>query len=153
MLAAIVRSRREDPEWQEAIQRWYLAKNRQIVAEGQAKMAAAARAAVATRKTQSQDVLDISFQGWKSRNAVKDAGQASSVNSIHERTTYVEPGGTSVDLPSYYQNVYTDGRGNYILHDDSSHAADDRRPRNGMARRRSGAPRPLTPPAPRRGIA
>ncbi len=119
-IAAVVRSRREDPAWQQEIQRWYLAKNRQIVAEGNAKIAAAARAAATARTTQTQDVLDISFQGWKSRNAANDAGHASSVNAIHERTTYAQPGGTTVDLPSHYRNVYTDGQGHYVLHDDAN---------------------------------
>ena len=120
VLAAIVRSRREMPEWQEAIQRWYLEKNQEIVRRGRAQIAAAARAAATTRSTQSQDVLDISFNGWKSRNSANDAGHSLSVNGIHERTTYVEPGGTTVDLPSYYQNVYSDGQGNYVLHDNAN---------------------------------
>lgn len=120
VLAAILRSRREVPAWQEAIQTWYLRKNQQIVAEGRARIAAAARSAATARTTQSQDVLDISFQGWKSRNAANDAGHASSINGIHERTTYAQPGGTTVDLPSYYRNVYTDGQGNYVLHDDAN---------------------------------
>lgn len=119
-IAAVVRSRREDPAWQRAIQEWYLEKNRRIVAEGNAKIAAAARAAATARTTQSQDILDISFQGWKSRNAANDAGHAASVNAIHERTTFAEPGGTTVDLPSHYRNVYTDGQGHYVLHDDAN---------------------------------
>lgn len=121
VLATIVRSRQEVPEWQAAIQRWYLEKNQQIIAEGNARIAAAARAAATTRTSQSQDVLDISFQGWKSRNAANDAGHAASINGIHERTTYVNPSGTTVDLPSYYRNVYTDGQGNYVLHDDANY--------------------------------
>ncbi|MCB9916116.1 MAG: hypothetical protein H6828_13390 [Planctomycetes bacterium] len=120
VLAAVVRSRREVPEWQLAIQRWYAERNQQLVAEGQARVLAAARAAVATRTTQSQDLLDISFAGWKSRNAASDAGQANLVNAIHERTTYAQPAGGTVDLPSYYRNVYTDGQGHYVLHDDAN---------------------------------
>ncbi|MCA8982101.1 MAG: hypothetical protein H6831_16015 [Planctomycetes bacterium] len=121
VLAAIVRARRELPEWQVAIQRWYLERNQQIVAEGLANLAATARAQATTHATQSQDVLDISFQGWKSRNAAGDAGQASAVNGIHERTTYAEPGGTTIDLPSHYNNVYTDGLGGYVLHNDANY--------------------------------
>ncbi|QDU85403.1 hypothetical protein Pla163_25320 [Planctomycetes bacterium Pla163] len=120
VLAAIVRSRRVDPAWQEAIQRWYMERNRQLVAEGMAKVAAAARSAAVTRTSQSQDVLDISFQGWKDRNAASDAGQSASVLGIREHTTYVEPGGGTVDLPSHYNNVYTDGLGHYVLHDDAN---------------------------------
>ncbi len=121
VLAAVVRSRKEMREWQEAIQRWYLEKNQQIVAQGMAKIAAAARASATTRATQSQDVLDISFQGWKSRNAANDAGHSSAITGIHDRTTYAEPGGTTIDLPSHYNNVYTDGLGGYVLHNDANY--------------------------------
>jgi hypothetical protein len=120
-LAAIVRSREELPDWQVAVQQWYLMKNRQIVSEGQARIAAAARSAAVTSSAQSEDVLDISFNGWKRRNAMSDAGQAATVNSIHERTTYATPAGNTVNLPSYYQNVYTDQQGNYILHNDANY--------------------------------
>jgi hypothetical protein len=120
-LAAIVRSREVDMAWQAAIEEWYLMKNRQIVAEGRARIAAAARANATTKQSQSDDVLDISFNGWKERNAISDAGQSNYVNSIHERTTYATPGGNTVDLPSYYQNVYTDRLGNYVLHNDANY--------------------------------
>jgi hypothetical protein len=120
-LAAIVRSRQQLPDWQVAIETWYLMKNRQIVAQGQARIAAAARANATAKTSQSESVLDISFNGWKKRNAMNDAGQSRLVNSIHEQTTYANPGGTSVNLPSYYQNVYTDQLGNYVLHNDANY--------------------------------
>lgn len=121
VLAAIVRSREELRDWQVAVQEWYLMKNRQIVAEGRARIAAAARAAATSAASTSDDVLDISFNGWKKRNAMTDAGQAASVNGIHERTTYAAPGGQTVNLPSYYQNVYADGQGNFVLHNDANY--------------------------------
>jgi hypothetical protein len=121
VLAAVVRSRTELPEWQAAIQRWYMEKNQQIIAEGNAAIAAASRQAATVRATQSQDLLDISFQGWKDRSAANDAGHSNSINGIHERTTYVNPSGTTVDLPSHYSNVYTDGQGRYVLHDDANY--------------------------------
>ena len=121
LLAAIVRSRKELPNWSVAIQTWYLQKNRQIVAEGQARIAAAARTAATTKTSQSEDVLDISFNGWKKRNAISDAGQSNYVNSIHEQTTYNTPYNGTVNLPSYYQNVYTDPLGNVVMHNDANY--------------------------------
>lgn len=121
VLAAIVRAREELPDWQVAVQQWYLMKNRQIVAEGRARIAAAARTAATVRTSQSEDLLDISFNGWKSRNAMSDAGHSSSINGIHERTTYSTSSGGNVNLPSYYQNVYTDRLGNYVLHNDANY--------------------------------
>ena len=120
VIAAVVRARTTDPAWQEAVQRWYLLKNQQIVVEGNARIAAAARAAATVRTTQSQSVLDISFAGWKSRNAASDAGHASSIDGIHERTAYASPSGSTVHLPSHYQHVYTDGQGQYVLHQDAN---------------------------------
>lgn len=120
-LCAIVRSRQELPEWQAAIQQTYLMMQQQIVARGRAAMAAAARQAAVSRQSQSEDVLDISFNGWKSRNAMSDAGHASDINAIHERTTYATPAGTTVNLPSYYQNVYADQQGNYLMHNDANY--------------------------------
>lgn len=119
-LAAIVRSRQVMTNWQVAVQEWYLRKQQQLVAEGQARIAAAARAAATTQSSQSDDLLDMSFNSWKRRNAMTDAGQASSVNAIHERTTYATPTGGTVNLPSYYNQVYTDQQGNYVLHNNAN---------------------------------
>ncbi len=120
-LSAIVRSRREVPEWQAAIQQSYLMIGQQIVAEGHARIAAQARQAATVRQSNSSELLDISFEGWKKREGMRDAGHALEVNSIHERTTYAVPSGGQVDLPSYYQNVYTDRLGNYVLHNDANY--------------------------------
>ncbi|MDQ8179759.1 hypothetical protein [Pelagicoccus sp. SDUM812005] len=118
-LAAVARSLRINPDWAYAIDQWYAGRRQIIFKEGMAKAAAASRNWQNTRATQSEDVLDISFNGWKSRNASSDRTQSMSVNSIHERTTYGTPSGGSINLPSYYQNAYTDGQGNYILHNDA----------------------------------
>ena len=115
-LAAIVRSNRINPQWAQAVALWYQNNGKRMVAE--ARAAAAAQSRATTRIQQSEDVLDISFNGWKNRNAITDAGQSSLVNSIHEQTTYATPGGGSVNLPSFYRNAYTDGQGNYVLTDD-----------------------------------
>ncbi len=120
VLAAIVRSRRALPDWSAAVQQWYMLKNRQIVAEGR-RIAAQARQAAAARSSRSDDILDMSFRSWQRRNAMNDAGHASTIRGIHEETTYAMPSGGTVDLPSYYQNVYADGLGNYVLHNDANY--------------------------------
>ncbi|GAB5470390.1 MAG: hypothetical protein Kilf2KO_34200 [Rhodospirillales bacterium] len=120
-LAAIVRSLRMDQDWAFAIDRWYAGKRDEIVREGMARAAAAQGSWRNTRAQQSDDVLDISFKGWKSRNAISDAGQSNSVNMIHERTAYATPSGGSVNLPSFYSQVYTDGQGSYVLHNDANY--------------------------------
>jgi len=121
VLAAIVRSKRNLPEWDAAIQQWYLMKNRQIVREGQARIAAAARQAAASHTAKSDDILDMSFNSWKRRNDMNRSGHSASINAIHGQTTFANPSGGTVNLPSYYQNVYTDQLGNYVLHNDANY--------------------------------
>ena len=121
MLAAVVRSRQTNPDWSYAIDLWYQGQRDAIVREGMAKAAAAQRAWQNTRAQESNDLLDISFNGWKSRNAASDLGQAKLVDAIHERTTYATPSGQNVQLPSFYKNVYTDGQGTFVLHNDANY--------------------------------
>jgi hypothetical protein len=87
VLAAIVRSKRNNPDWNATVQQWYLMKNRQIVREGRARIAAAARQAATVQTSKSDDILDMSFNSWKRRNEMNSAGHSSTINSIHEETT------------------------------------------------------------------
>ncbi len=121
VLAAIVRSWRPNPDWLYVIDQWQKGKRNQIYREGLAAAAAAQQAWSNTRGKQTEDVLDISFNGWKKREGIKDAGQAAVVNMIHEQTTYAKPGGGQVNLPSFYQNVYSNGQGTYVLHNDANY--------------------------------
>lgn len=120
-LATVLRSKRINPDWEYAIDQWYAGQRQKIIAEGAAKAALAQRTWQNTRAQQSDDVLDISFKGWQKREGMKDAGQANEVNMIHERTTYATPAGQNVNLPSYYRNVYTDGQGTFVLHNNSNY--------------------------------
>ena len=120
LLATVVRSRKVNPDWAYAIDAWFKGQRDIILREGIAR-AAAARGWQNSRAQASDDVLDISFNGWKSRNAASDLGQAKLVDSIHERTAYVSQPGQNVYLPSFYKNNYTDGQGNYVLHNDANY--------------------------------
>jgi hypothetical protein len=120
-LAAIIRSRRINPDWAYALDMFYANQRNIIIKEGIAKAAAARGTWSNTRSSESEDILDISFNGWKKRNAMSDAGQSRTVDSILERTPYATSSGESVYLPSYYQNAYTDGQGNYVLHNDANY--------------------------------
>lgn len=118
-LAAIARSIRANNDWSYAIDQWYQTRRVEAVREGIARAQIANNAWQNTRAQDSEDILDIGFNGWKQRNAISDRGQSNLVNAIHERTTYATPNGSTVQLPSYYQNVYTDNSGNYVLHNDA----------------------------------
>lgn len=67
----------------------------------------------------ANDVSDIIMKGWSSRNASSDRIQSKTVNAIGEQTVYQAPGGEAVKLPSFYDHVYTDGNGRYLLHNDA----------------------------------
>jgi hypothetical protein len=121
LLATIVRSRRVNPDWAYAIDLFYKNQRDIILKQGLAAIAASNNNWKNTRQTESEDVLDISFNGWKKRSGMRDTGHANSINGIHERTTYATPSGGQVNLPSYYQQAYTDGQGNYVLHNDANY--------------------------------
>jgi len=121
MLAAIVRSWRINPDWAYVIDQWQAGKRQQIYREGIAAAAAASRGWQNTRGKQSESVLDISFKGWQDREKIKDRVQDKLTDMIHERTTYATPGGDKVDLPSFYQNVYSNGQGTYVLHNNANY--------------------------------
>ncbi|MCM8539593.1 MAG: hypothetical protein NE328_04910 [Lentisphaeraceae bacterium] len=121
VLATVVRSRKVNKDWAYAIDGFYKNRRGIIIKQGMAAIAASKNSWKNTAVSQSEDVLDISFKGWKKRNGMNDAGHSNSVNGVHERTTYSTPSGSQVNLPSYYQQVYTDGQGNYILHNDANY--------------------------------
>lgn len=121
LLAAIVRSWRMNPDWAFVIEQWQTGKRQQIYREGLAAAAAANTGWSNSRGKQSESVLDISFKGWKNREKITAGGQANTVNMIHERTTYATPSGSQVNLPSFYQNVHSNGQGTYVLHNDANY--------------------------------
>lgn len=121
LLAAIVRSWRMNPDWAYAVEQWQAGKRQQIYREGIAAAAAANKGWSNTRGKQSESVLDISFKGWKNREKITAGGQANTVNMIHERTTYATPGGNQVNLPSFYQNVHSNGQGTYVLNNNANY--------------------------------
>ena len=65
------------------------------------------------------ETSDNIMNGWKSRNASMDRIQAQMIDAIHEQTPYRTPTGETVKLPSFYDQVYTDGNGRYILNNDA----------------------------------
>jgi hypothetical protein len=48
-----------------------------------------------------------------------DRMQTKTIDAIHEQTPYTTPSRETVRFPSFYNNVYTDGKGRYILNNDS----------------------------------
>jgi len=67
----------------------------------------------------TNDVNDIMMRGWRSRSSSSDRLQSKQVDGIWEQTAYQTPTGETIKLPSFYDHVYTNGNGRYILHNDA----------------------------------
>lgn len=115
VLATISHSFQPTPAWAQAERQYFAGLNRPAPSSPAPATAAAAAAA-----SGGSDVLDIMHRGWQKREGIKDAGQAASVRGIHEQTAYATPGGGTVNLSSHYNHAYTDGQGNYLLHNDAN---------------------------------
>ena len=75
---------------------------------------AAGRAARANGQTNS-DILDQSHAGYQSRNAAQDAGHASSVRGVQERTLVTHPDtGKEFQVQAGFKFYWGDGRGGYF---------------------------------------
>lgn len=72
-----------------------------------------------THYENANDVSDIMMRGWRSRDAASDRLQEKQVDGIWEQSAYQTPAGETIKLPSFYDHVYTDGGGRYILHNDA----------------------------------
>lgn len=118
LLATIANSVQTTPEWTR-MRAEHQAKLNKIALETarQASQAAATRSRILAGA--NSEVGDIIHEGYRKRSAMQDRSQHKLINSIHETQDYVVPGGqTSVQLPSHYSNVYTNGSGDYLLTND-----------------------------------
>lgn len=117
-LIAILGSVRINPAWQAEMDKYWQELAR-IRHKGNMDRMNASAAAHQKRMNTLNETSDIIMSGWKSRNESMDRIQAKTVDSIHEQTPYATPTGETVKLPSFYDNVYTDGNGRYILNNDA----------------------------------
>jgi len=117
-LAAIGNSFRANPAWSQEMAKYWQELAR-IKAKGAAEIRQQNWAAHQKRMQTLNETTDIIAGGWAARNAIRDAGHSNYVDSIHEVTPYTNSMGESVKLPSFYDNVYTDNNGRYILHNDA----------------------------------
>jgi hypothetical protein len=71
--------------------------------------------------TQSnRDISKIITDGWNERQASLDRSHRNFINAIREVEDYRTPGGdATVQLPSHYSHVYSNGNGDYLMTNDS----------------------------------
>ena len=117
-LMTIFRSVRNNPQWDAEMGK-YWAELARIRNQGARDRMAANHAAHQKRMQTMNETSDIIMNGWKQRQAVQDAGHERTIDAIHEVTPYQTPAGQTVKLPSFYDHVYTDGNGRYLLNNDS----------------------------------
>ncbi|MCD8533996.1 MAG: hypothetical protein LR011_04060 [Verrucomicrobia bacterium] len=117
-LLAVLSSARVNPAWQAEMDK-YWAQLAQIRHKGNMDRLNASSAAHQKRMNTLNETSDILMSGWKSRNESMDRIHAKTIDAIHEQTPYTTPSGETVKLPSFYDNVYTDGNGRYILNNNS----------------------------------
>lgn len=69
-----------------------------------------------------REVRQINQRGYEKRQASNDRGRQKFVNAIADTEDYVVPGTQdSVQLPNNYNNVYTNGQGEYVLSNDANY--------------------------------
>lgn len=117
-LTAVFNSVRIDPAWQAEMNRYWQELAR-IRSRGAADRSRQWQAHNAKMQEINNDTMNIISQGYANRTAIRDAGHAKQVDAIHEVMPYTTPAGETVKLPSFYDNVYTDGNGRYILSNDA----------------------------------
>lgn len=117
-LNAVFQSVRNNPAWTAEMNK-YWRQLAQIKHKGNMEAIAAAGERSRIMAEASSDVNDIMMKGWRARNASSDNLQAQTVDNILDQTEYATPSGEAVKLPSFYENVHTDGDGRYILHNDA----------------------------------
>ena len=113
-IMAVFKSARNDPKWQAEMER-RLTKRFGTPKKGSSNWR------VHNQKMEQirQQTSDIISQGYQARTAMRDSGQQNYVDMVHEVTPYATTDGYTVRLPSFYDNVYTDGNDRFILTNDA----------------------------------
>lgn len=69
----------------------------------------------------NKSVNDSIMEGYRTRNESQNRGQRDFVNYIHDQQDYSDPSaGGNVTLPSSYDRVFSNGRGEYVLTNDAA---------------------------------
>ncbi len=80
----------------------------------------AARKRSAILAQSSRDLNQISMDGYRNRQAIRDGVHERVIHSIRGTEVYTVPGSSeTVHLPSSYDNVYANGQGEFLLTNDA----------------------------------
>ncbi len=118
LLLSIANSLRVNPQWAR-MRAEHQAKLSHIALKGAiaASRAAAKRSQIIADA--NREIREMSTQGHRRREAIRDRTHRKLIHSIGETNDYSLPGGGgTVQPPSFYQNVYANGNGEYLLTND-----------------------------------
>ncbi|MCB1887884.1 MAG: hypothetical protein KDH20_09780 [Rhodocyclaceae bacterium] len=118
VLKAIVQSIRANPAWEAEMQRYWRELAR-IKQKGASDRSASWQQHNRKMQQINGEISDIIAGGYQRRSAIQDGMHSRSVDALRDETPYTTPSGETVKLPSFYDHVYTDGNGTYILNNDS----------------------------------
>lgn len=117
VLNAIFQSVRVNPSWTAEMNKYWV-ELANIKHKGNMAAIKSAAKISQIQADSANEVSDIISKGWSERSASSDRIQAKTIDAIGEQTVYRTPTGDAVKLPSFYDKVYTDGDGRYLLHND-----------------------------------
>ena len=115
-LVAVADSLQTTPQWAQ-MKHEHAAKLAGISAKGARDRAEIARKGMENVRRINQETSDIIAGGYDANSGM--SAQRKFVNSIHEVDDYADPtSGNTVQLPSGYESVYSNSRGEYLLTND-----------------------------------
>jgi hypothetical protein len=120
VLLAIVNSLRETPQYTQqvlALQTKISQGNHEAAMQTIQTYAEISRASYNANQEISAGIMN----SYNQRNASQDRGQRDFVNYIHDQQDYKDPAmNANVTLPSSYERVFSNGKGDYVLTNDVS---------------------------------
>ena len=119
VLTAVFHSLRVDPQWQQEMDRYWAELSRTRARGSRVAMEESRKRAELTRKT-TEYVNNQMNETWKYGQNLRDATNEDVSDVLLDQIEYNTTNGQTVKLPSFYEHVYTDGDGNYLLHNDVS---------------------------------
>lgn len=90
-----------------------------VIAENSRRRSEAIWQAIRERGRQITQMSEDDYAKYRKDMAAGDAQQRQRVNGIYETDDFKDTDGNVVNLPMHYQHVFSDGKGNYVLSNNS----------------------------------
>ena len=110
-LLNVANSLRPTPQWH--------IQSQAVIAEMSRRRAANNWELIKARGREISRVSDADYAKYKKDMSGGDEAQRTRINGIYETDDFKDTNGTIVNLPMHYSHVFSDGKGNYVLSDNS----------------------------------